>query len=345
VLKPTAADIAMADKAIEFASDEKLRPISKSALMRKMAWPLHLASLFSVKMMQAVKNRPAFEAEAKIVKFVALTGFVNMGKTAAAYARTLSKPDTDRLRNATRAIEKAGRRDGIAMARHGAPNARAAAVAGVLDVANALVKGYQLNVKKDSRTGMEMVGSLIQATGSLLDWRAKAYEVSVFDGATGANIFTVTSQHPVTNMANELRLRGMRMTAFKFLLPAAMIGMYLDASDALQSHQRKDYALEVAQWASVAGAAFSIAATGMAATGALFGISAATWAMTACILGLVGAVVTLILVAAVGFLKDEPWVDWLKDNPLNKNRRGKKPIHENLMETLQKLANAQVSAA
>jgi hypothetical protein len=345
VLKPTAADIALADKAIEFASDSKLRPISQSALMRKLAWPLHLASLFSVKMMQAVKNRPAFEAEAKLVKFVALTGFVNMGKTAGAYAKTLSKADADRLRNAQRAIERAARRDGVAMAREGAPHARAAAMAGVFDVANALIKGYQLSVKKDARTGVEMVGSLMQATGSLLDWRAKAYEVSVFEGATGVNIFTATSQHAVSDTVNALRLRGMRMTAFRFLLPAAIVGIYWDASDALQSRDRGDKWLARIQWASVAGAAFSVTATGMAATGALFGISSATWAMTACILGLLGAVVAVIAVVAIIFLKDEPWMDWLKDNPLNKNRKGKKPLHENLMQTLQKLANAQASAA
>jgi hypothetical protein len=42
-----------------------------------------------------------------------------------------------------------------------------------------------LSVKKDSRTGVEMVGSLMQATGTMLDWRARAYEVTVFEGATG----------------------------------------------------------------------------------------------------------------------------------------------------------------
>jgi hypothetical protein len=344
-LKPLAAHLALADKAIAFAADDKLKPISQSALMRRMAWPLHLASLFSVKMLQALKNGAAFEAEAKLVKFVALTGFLSMGRTAAAYAQTLKQADIDRLRNATRAIEKAGRRDGMALALAGAPHARAAAMSGVFDIANVVIKAGQLSVKKDSRTGVEMVGSLMQATGTMLDWRARAYEVTVFEGATGASIFAATSQHAVSDGVNALRLRGMQRTAFRFLLPAAMVGMFWDATDALQSHERKNYALEAAQWASVAGATFSIAATGMVATGALFGISAATWAMTACILGLVGAVVTVAAVAAIIFLKDEEWVDWLKDNPLNIKRRGKKPVHESLKETLQKLANAEASAA
>jgi hypothetical protein len=345
VLKPYGARFALGDKAIDFASDEKLKPFCDSAFMRKAAWPLHLVSLLSVKMMQSVKGLPTLEAEARITKFVALTGLVSMGKTAAAYAQTLSQADTDRLRNATRAIEKVGRKEGLVLARKAAPHARGAAVAGMFDIANALVKGYQLSVKKDVRTSAEMVGSLMQGTGSILDWRAKVYEMTIFKGATGERIFTATSQHAVTDTVNALRLRGMRIVAFKFLLSAAMVGMYWDVTDSVVSWNRGDYGLRNAQWASVAGAAFSITATGMAATGAVLGISAATWAMTACILGLVGAAFTVIAVVAIMFLKDEEWVDWLKDIPLNKKRRGKKPVHENLKETLQKLVNAQASAA
>ncbi|WP_341889775.1 T6SS effector BTH_I2691 family protein [Variovorax sp. YR752] len=345
VLKPYGARFALGDKAIDFASDPKLKPFCDSALMRKLAWPLHLGSLLSVKMMQSVKNLPTLEAEARIIKFVALTGLVSMGKTAAAYAQTLSKADTDRLRNATRAIEKASHKEGMAMARGGAPHARGAAVAGLFDIANALVKGYQFGAKKDARTGVEMVGSLMQGTGSLLDWRAKAYDVTIFKGVTGEKIFTATSQHAVTDTVQALRLRGMQKTAFRFLLPAAMIGMFWDSTDALASWERRDKKLAIAQWASVAGAAFSITATGMVATGALFGISAATWAAAACVLGLIGAVFALAVVVAIMFLKDEEWVDWLKDIPLNKKRRGQKPVHKNLQETMQKLVNAQASAA
>lgn len=345
VLKPFGARFALGDKAIDFMQDQKLKPLCKNALLRQMAWPLHLASLLSVKMMQTAKKVPVLEAEARITKFVALTGFLTMDRTAKAYASSLGKADADRLRNATRAIEKTGRKEGMALARAAAPHARGAAIAGVFDIANALVKGYQLSVKKDARTGVEMVGSLMQGTGSLLDWRAKAYEVTIFEGASGANIFTATSQQAVADGVNQLKLRGMRMTAFKFLLPAAMIGMYWDATDALQSSERQNYALEAAQWASVAGAVFSITATGMAATGPLFDIALTTWATAGCVIGLIGAVLTLGAVVAFLLLKEEEWMDWLKDIPLNKKRRGLKPVHKNLQETLQRYANAQTSAA
>jgi hypothetical protein len=37
-------------------------------------------------------------------------------------------------------------------------------------------------------------------------------------------------------------------------------------------------------------------------------------------------------------------LNWLRDNPLNKQRKGQKPIHDNLQDTLQQLANAQAAA-
>ncbi|MBO9651181.1 MAG: hypothetical protein J7605_21970 [Variovorax sp.] len=343
LLKPYAARFALGDAAIDFASDNKLKPLCQSALLRKMAWPLHIASLLSVKMMQTVKNLPVVEAEARIIKYVALAGFASTGKTAAAYAETLRKEDVDRLNNSVRLRERAAHREGMSMARKGAPHARGAALSGVFDVANALVKGYQLGVKKDARTSVEMVGNLLQGTGSVLNWRAKAYEVSIFEGARAENIFVATSQHAVSDKANALRMRALRMTAFKFLLPAAVIGMFWDGTDAHQSRQRGDYVLSAAQWGGVFGAAFTITATGMAATGAILGIPVATWAMVACVFGMVGAALTLIAVVAFIFLQDAEWVDWLKDNPLNKKRKGQKPIHKNLQETLQRLANAQAA--
>ena len=67
--------------------------------------------------------------------------------------------------------------------------------------------------------------------------------------------------------------------------------------------------------------------------------------MVAAILGMIGAVLTLASVVAVMLLKEEDWVTWLRDNPLNKQRKGQKPIQEDLRDTLQKLANAQAAAA
>ena len=50
-----------------------------------------------------------------------------------------------------------------------------------------------------------------------------------------------------------------------------------------------------------------------------------------------------VALVAIFFLKDEEWLNWLRDNPLNKERRREKkaPVHDNLKETLQALANVR----
>jgi len=43
-------------------------------------------------------------------------------------------------------------------------------------------------------------------------------------------------------------------------------------------------------------------------------------------------------VIAIAILKEDEWINWLTDCPLN---RKKTPIHANLQETSQKFANVQ----
>ena len=71
-------------------------------------------------------------------------------------------------------------------------------------------------------------------------------------------------------------------------------------------------------------------------------------AMTVATLGLIGAALTLISVVFVLTLKEDNWVNWLIDNPLNLQRTdGAKPVHKNLKDTQQQLTNvkAELSAA
>lgn len=105
---------------------------------------------------------------------------------------------------------------------------------------------------------------------------------------------------------------------------------------------------DIAQYASVAGAAFTISASfagilSIGGEGALM-ISAATWGTIACALGLVGAVLTLAAVIGMWIFYVPKWKEWLQDIPLNVQNKGKKPGFANLQETLQKLANAIASA-
>ena len=96
-----------------------------------------------------------------------------------------------------------------------------------------------------------------------------------------------------------------------------------------------------AQLVGAAGTAFTITATGLAA----FGVGSA---MTVAFFGFFGAALALGSAAYVMWFKEKEWVNWLIDNPLNKQRANDaKPLHENLQDTLQKLANvkAEVAAA
>ena len=54
-----------------------------------------------------------------------------------------------------------------------------------------------------------------------------------------------------------------------------------------------------------------------------------------------GAALAIGSTIFVLLLSEDKWITWLRDIPLNKQRKGKKPMHDNLRETLQDLANAQ----
>ncbi|MBS0425824.1 MAG: hypothetical protein JSR41_00895, partial [Proteobacteria bacterium] len=280
--------------------------------------------------------------EAQIVKYAALTGLSTGGSKVQEYLKTLAQADQDRLRNAQRGLEKGAHR---ASAAPHAPNARAAGIAAVLDVGQALLKGRQLQVRQDARTASEMVGNLLQGIGSVADWRAKAYEETVFRGVKGVDIFRTKPMQDSLDSLQAMKLKGLRVMAFKFLLPAAMVAAFWDGVDARASWQRSRFWLSAVQAAGVLGTAFTIAGTGVATfvgAGTILGFSGM---VVAAILGLIGALLTLASVVTVMLLKEDDWVTWLRDNPLNNQRRGKKPIHDDLKDTLQKLANAQAAAA
>lgn len=339
-----AGRVGIADQAHAFL--DKLQALDASGAFRKATWPLHIASLMSVKMIQTLNNLPLTQMETTIVRYTALTGLISMGKTAERHAVAMKLPQSehDAMLQARRKIAAAAHATPVGIR---APNARAAALAAVFDVGQAALKGKQLAVKGDARTASEMVGNLLQGIGSIADWRAKAYEETVYKGVTMLDLVNKASTQEIyaAKTLQDLQLKGVRLTACKFLLPAAMVSVFWDATDALTSRDRGRMWLARAQMAGAIGTVFAIASTLMVATGAVLGISATTWAAVAATFGLVGAALVVISAIAVYLLKEDEWQTWLRDNPLNKERKGEKPIHESLRDTLQKLANAQAAAA
>ena len=112
--------------------------------------------------------------------------------------------------------------------------------------------------------------------------------------------------------------------------------VWFDGVDAGISDQRGQGGLRNAQIASILGSVFTIASTAVVAFDiSIMGIVAAS---LGAVLGLIGAVLVVASVVAISFLKEDEWINWLTDCPLNKK---KIPIHANLQETLQKFANVQ----
>jgi hypothetical protein len=333
-----AGSVGQADKAMAFI--DRMKTFSDSGLLAKALWPVHIATLLSVKMMKTVHSLPVPELEAQVVRFTALTGLITLGKQARAEVTRLNLPlnEADAWQKAQQKIANAGH---AANGRAGAPDARAAGIGALFDLGQALLKARQLSVKGvDPRLGWEMVGGTFQAIGSLADWRAKTLEETIYKGVRALDLSTTPGMETgAIKSLNVMRLKSLRLTAFKFLLPAAMISAVCDATDGLQSLDRGQIGLAKAQFAGAVGTAFAITATGLAAFGA-------GSTMTIAFLGFVGAALALGSAAYVMWFKEGEWINWLIDSPLNKQRANDgKPLHESLRETLQKLANVRAEVA
>lgn len=343
LVKPVAANFGLGDKALGFI--EAIPAAGVSGQLRKKAWPLFVSTAIHVKLMEGINRLPVSTAEAWVARKVGALALITQGTKAHEQVRSLAKLNQDRLRNAARALNNKGLAATQTMAKAAASNSRATALGGLFDVGNAIIKGYQLGVKKDARTAVEMVGNLLQGTGSVLDWRAKVYEETVFKGIKGKDLFISPAMREVFDEVQATTLKGLRLTAFKFLLPAALISIFWDATDGLNSLDRKQFGLGAFQLAGAFGTAFTIAGVGLGVFALGQGATATLLTGIAATLGLIGAALAIVSVAGVLLLKEDEWIVWLRDIPLSRKRKGEKPIHENLSETQNKLASAMPAPA
>jgi len=304
-------------------------------------------TLMSVKMVAGLAALPVTRKEAQLVRYMALTGITTLGRTVENEAERLQlrADDVRRAQMLGRAEKltklstaqkgKAGEA-AMARARGAAPGSRAAMLGGVFDFGASLLKGGQLIVNPDGRTAVEMAGNVFQSIGSIADWRAKAYEETIFKGIRGVNVYKEKVLEIGLDSLNLTQLRNLQKMAFKFLLPAAMVSVWFDGVDARISDQRGQGGLRNAQIASVLGTAFTIASTAIVAFDiSIMGLAAAS---LGAVLGLIGAALVVASVIAISLLKEDEWINWLTDCPLNKK---KIPIHTSLQETLQKFANVR----
>lgn len=351
VLKLTAGRLALGDKALGFI--EEASKNDAPAVLRRMAWAGHVFSLLSARAMYGINALPASAMEARLVQTLALAGMSTMGSTVQKEAEQLRVDVTEnakrmalrakKLQEAADPATRAGKAAALNRARSAAPGTRAAMLGGLFDMSSAIIKGNQFGTKLDARSGFDLLGQTLQGIGSLYDWRAKAYEETVFKGVKGTDLYKYSSLSEGLDAVKTAHLKSLRLTAFKFLAPAAVLSAVLDGTDAWNSSKRGRYGIAAWQGLSVLGTVFTIggAAAGIVATG--MGTGAVIWSAIAATLGLLGAVLAIGAAIFILVLYEDQWVTWLRDIPLNKERRGEKPIHKNLQETLQELANAQRS--
>ena len=342
-LKLLAGRVGLGDKALAFM--EAFPAIGESGRLRKLAWPAHVMTLMSVKMVAGLAALPVPRKEAQLVRYMALTGISTLGRTVENEAERLQLRANDvrraqmlgRAEKLTKlSTAQKGKSGEAAMARAigAAPGSRAAMLGGVFDYGASLLKGGQLIVNPDGRTAAEMAGNVLQSIGSIADWRAKAYEETVFKGIRGINVYKEKVLEIGLDTLNLRQLRSLQKTAFKFLLPAAMVSVWFDGIDAAQSIRREQDVLALAQITSAFGTIFTITGTAVVAFDvSVLGFAAASLGAA---LGLIGALLVVASVVGIAILKEDEWINWLTDCPLNKS---KKPVHSDLKETLQKLSN------
>ncbi|MCR6479851.1 hypothetical protein NU688_27095 [Variovorax sp. ZS18.2.2] len=344
-LKLMAGRLALGDKALGFI--EEAQNPDAPAMLRKAAWVGHVFSLLSARAATGISGWKASQLEARMVQHLALAGMSTLGSTV---HKAVAQLQSDVAENAKRIALRAKKLESIAdpatragkvaaleRARSAAPGTRTAMLGALMDLGAAIIKGNQLGTKLDARSAFDLSGQLLQGIGSLYDWRAKAYDETIYKGVKGYDAYKYPALIEGLDSIKALHLKSLRMTAFKFLGPAAMFSVVLDGVDAWKSYQRGSSGLFAAQVASVAGTIFTILGTGAA----IFGVESSAWAAAAATLGLAGAVLAIGSTIFVLLLSEEKWITWLRDIPLNKQRKGKKPIHDNLRDTLQEFANAK----
>ena len=348
-LKLVAGRLALGDKALAFI--EQAGRHDAPALLRRSAWAGQVFSLLSARAMTGINALPASAVGARLTQHLALAGMSTMGNTVQSEIAQLKSDVAEnikrielrakKLQGIADPVTRADKAKALQRARRAAPGTRAAMLGGLFDVASAIIKGNQFGNKLDARSGVDMMGQTLQGIGSLYDWRAKAYEDTIYKGVKGADIYKYKALEQGLDSIKAAHLSSLRLTAFKFLGPAAAVSAVLDAMDAWKSRERGQIGLAAFQVASAVGTLFTIAGTAAGAFAVGAGAGAAGWAIAAAVFGLVGAVLVIGAAIAILLLSEDSWIAWLRDIPLNKDRSGKKPIHENLQETLQTLSNVQ----
>jgi hypothetical protein len=215
VLKLTAGRLALGDKALGFI--EEASKNDAPTVLRRMAWAGHVFSLLSARAMYGINGLPALAMEARLVQTLALAGMSTMGGTVqkeVAQLRTDAAENAKRialrakkLQEAADPATRAGKAAALNRARSAAPGTRAAMLGGLFDMSSAIIKGNQFGTKLDARSGFDLLGQTLQGIGSLYDWRAKAYEETLYKGVKGTDLYMYKALSDELNAVNAAHLK------------------------------------------------------------------------------------------------------------------------------------------
>jgi len=181
-----------------------------------------------------------------------------------------------------------------------------------------ILRGFQLDEKRDWQAATEMLAGIADVASALTLYRVAAM---VKTSELGKN----------TKAFLDGRIQTLRIRAMLFLLPGSIIGAFWSFSDHKENLEQGDRASAIASLAGGIGA-FSIAG------GAFLGILAQRASITLLIRVAAfflpfGTILTVAATLVLFFIYEEPWVRWLRKGPLGENSSQRYKEHESLEET------------
>lgn len=198
--------------------------------------------------------------------------------------------------------------------------------ANALAVLPALGRAY---ARQDTRTTVELAGTVASLVGTLKQARADFYEKALFKKVP--DIVYKTHKAGTATVA-ERELLTLKAGAARYVAAGMVVGVVWDAVDGVTAKTEKQNDL---MWAYIARTIVG----GATVVGTIVGARTLTAPLLLLRFNLLSAVVTVALTATIAKLKGQPWVNWLRAQPFRKSDSPKVP-HRSEAEMMDKLADA-----
>ncbi len=289
------------------------------------------------------KALPVIEAEKLIAKAQVLLLAQGLGKQAVAFAKkqeaaALTGRAAKQARYTQRGIEKALKGQISEVSGQGM---RLPTVLLTLNALAILPAMARARTRGDARTTSELLGTLAGLMGSMRQWRADLYESAIYKRVPDL----VHKTHRASVLAaTEAELLSMKSGAAKFVVAGAVVGVVWDAVDGDTARTERETALA---WAYFGRSVVGGVAIGTTLVGARY-LAPPLWLVRT---NLITLIASGALTYAIGRLKGDAWVNWLRAQPFRISKipstgekqaplENKKTPFKSEEEMMQKLADA-----